>query len=93
MFKRNKISSSVLAVMGGLQLAGTSPALAQVTERVEVTGSLIRKIDSETSLPTTTLKAEDLQRVGATNAEQVVKFITQNQSGTCLLYTSPSPRD
>ena len=82
MFKRNKISSSVLAVMGGLQLAGTSPALAQVTERVEVTGSLIRKIDSETSLPTTTLKAEDLQRVGATNAEQVVKFITQNQSGT-----------
>lgn len=82
MFKRTKLSSGVLIALGGVLLATSAPSFAQTTERVEITGSLIRKIDSETSLPTTTLKADDLRRLGATNAEQVVKFITQNQSGT-----------
>lgn len=65
---------------------GPLPVLAQSggesVQRVEVTGSLIRRIDSETSLPVTTIRSEDLQRVGVTNAEQAVQFITQQQGGT-----------
>lgn len=82
MFQRTKVSTGVRIALGFAVGVSAMPAFAQAVDRVEITGSLIRKIDSETSLATTTLKADDLQRVGATNAEQVVKFITQQQGGT-----------
>ena len=45
-----------------------------------ITGSSIRQISSETALPVTVLKAEDLAKAGVTNAEQALAFITSNQS-------------
>jgi iron complex outermembrane recepter protein len=88
MFKRTKICVGVTAALGGALLTASLPAAAQAPAasqsdmRIEITGSLIRRIDGETSLPTVSLKAEELQRAGATNAESVVKFITQQQGGT-----------
>ena len=52
----------------------------QLAQRVEITGSSIRQISSETALPVTVLKTEDLAKVGVTNAEQAMAFITSNQS-------------
>ncbi len=54
----------------------------QTLDRVEVTGSLIRRIEGETALPVITISVEELQKAGVTNAEQAVKFITQAQGGT-----------
>ncbi len=92
MFKRTKISSGVLVAIGGavqstvLIAAGTmlvpAATLAQEATRIEITGSLIRRIEGETSLPVVTIRADDLARSGVTNAEQAVKFITQQQGGT-----------
>lgn len=83
MFKRTKVMTGVLTALGGALLATSVPTFAQSGgDRVEVTGSLIRRIDAESSLPVTTLRADDLVKVGVTNAEQVVKFITQQQGGT-----------
>jgi len=82
MFKRTKVSTGVLVALGGALLATSLPVLAQSGERVEITGSLIRRIDGESALPTVQLKAEDLKRSGATNAESIVTFITQQQGGT-----------
>lgn len=87
MLRRTQISAAALVAIGGAFGVGTALTLAptdaraQVDTRVEITGSLIRRTDAETALPVTTLKAEDLQRIGVTNAEQVVKFITQQQGG------------
>jgi iron complex outermembrane receptor protein len=81
MFKRNKVCTGVLVALGGTLLATALPSFAQDAQRIEITGSLIRRIDGETALPVTNLRTEDLQRAGATNAESVVKFITQQQGG------------
>jgi iron complex outermembrane receptor protein len=81
MFKQSKIGSAVLLALGGALLAPVA-VQAQDTQRIEVTGSLIRRISSETASQIVTLRSEDLQKAGVTNAEQAVKFITQQQGGT-----------
>ncbi|MBV8465149.1 MAG: hypothetical protein JO218_04315, partial [Burkholderiales bacterium] len=45
------------------------------TEKIEVTGSSIKKISKETSLPVTTLTKEDIARTGATTAQDLVNLI------------------
>jgi iron complex outermembrane recepter protein len=85
MFKKTRLNTC-LALAFGSAITGfavaPAPALAQTAERIEITGSLIRRIEGETALPVVTLKADDLLKAGVTNAEQVVKFITQQQGGT-----------
>src|SRR5512137_420860 len=87
MFRAKKISLAVSAALSS-GLIGMAPnALAQATgaqalERVEVTGSLLRRIEGETSLPTTTLSTDEIVKAGATNAEQAMNLVTQNQGGT-----------
>jgi len=89
MLRAKKISLAVSAALGS-GLIGMAPnALAQATgtqaqalERVEITGSLLRRIEGETSLPTTTLGVDEIVKAGATNAEQAMNLVTQNQGGT-----------
>jgi iron complex outermembrane receptor protein len=88
MLKRTKLSLAVGAALSA-GIAGFTPvALAQAQptaqklDRVEITGSLIRRIEGETSLPVTTISVSDLQKAGVTNAEQAVQYITQQQGGT-----------
>lgn len=68
------------ATVAYAQTPPPAPA-SQSLQRVEVTGSLIRRIDAETSLPVTIIRTEELQRAGVTNAEQAVQFISQQQGG------------
>lgn len=92
MFRKKHLGLAVSAAFGGVTglLAIASPAMAQsqtTLDRVEITGSMLRRIEGETALPVTTLRAEELEKAGVTNAEQAVKFITQQQGG---LVTSSS---
>ena len=58
----------------------TPPVLAQQQlDRVEITGSSIKRVDAETALPVTVLRVEDLQKQGVTTAEQALKHIAANQ--------------
>lgn len=52
--------------------------------RVEITGSAIKRIDAETAVPVTVLKAEDLKKEGITTIEQVLSnlSVSQSQTGT-----------
>ena len=61
--------------------AQQSPPEVQTLERIEITGSLIKRIEGETALPIVTITAEELARAGITNAEEAVRLITQNQGG------------
>jgi iron complex outermembrane receptor protein len=76
MFKRTKISTAALLAVAGFL---SSTAMAQGSQRIEVTGSAIKRIDSETSIAVTVLKTADLAKLGVTNAEQALAFIAQNQ--------------
>ncbi len=86
MFKVNAVALAVAGAVGSLALAPAATAQTsggtQALERVQVTGSFIKRIEGETALPVVTLSVEELTRAGVTNAEQAVKMITQQQGGT-----------
>jgi iron complex outermembrane receptor protein len=71
-----------LAFGGGVSTAllVAAPAFAQTTDgnvqRVEVTGSSIKRIDAESALPVQILNREDIARTGVSNAEQLLKTIS-----------------
>ena len=79
-----------VAVAGALTAVGafsSGAAFAQAApekkvERIEVTGSLIKRVDGEAALPVVVISIEELTKAGVTNAEQAVKLITQQQGGT-----------
>jgi iron complex outermembrane receptor protein len=51
-------------------------------QRVEVTGSSIKRLAAESSLPVTTLRASDFIKQGLTTAQEVLNTIPMNQSAT-----------
>ena len=62
------------------------PALAQQAapqklEKVEVTGSSIKRVQDEGALPIQVITKADIDRAGITSAEQLVATITANGSG------------
>ena len=80
MFKRTKISVGALVAMGAFAAV---PTFAQdSTQRVEVTGSAVRRIAAETALPVTVLKAEDIARSGVTNTVDLLRILPSVQGST-----------
>ena len=77
MLKRTRISVAIGAAFG-IGLAGLAPsAMAQQQlDRVEVTGSSIKRIEGETALPVQVITREDIQRTGATNVEQLMQTVS-----------------
>jgi iron complex outermembrane recepter protein len=53
MFKQTKVCTGVLLALGGALLVPVA-AQAQDTQRIEVTGSRIKRTDSETFAPSST---------------------------------------
>jgi iron complex outermembrane receptor protein len=81
MFRRTKVCSAVLMAIGGTLALGVAPAFGQQTlDRVEITGSSIKRIDAETALPVTIVTREEIARSGATNMEQLVAQLASSSS-------------
>ncbi|MEJ7136916.1 TonB-dependent receptor plug domain-containing protein [Amphibiibacter pelophylacis] len=81
MFTRTALSASLLAAFATSTLA-QSPAVAPLPEiksleRVEVTGSRIKRIDTETSQPVFTLSREAIQAQGLSSLGDVLKNLPQ----------------
>lgn len=79
MFRLKHVSWAVMALCAG-GAATVAVAQQQQLERVEITGSSIRRVDAETALPVTVIKTEDLVKQGVTTVEQAIKAIAANQS-------------
>ncbi len=80
MFKKTRVSTAVLVAIGGSLGLATLPALAQqAVERIEITGSAIKRIDAETVVPVTTFRAEDLRAQGITSIEQILSQLSAAQ--------------
>ncbi len=93
MFNRTQLSIAVSAALA-TALVGTSPAvMAQTTQqldRVEVTGSSIKRIGAETALPVQIITREEIARTGASNVEQLMQTIAANSSSGSLTNSSAS---
>lgn len=88
-FQRSVLARSVLIACGATaSVLAVQPAFAQEAstqlQRVEVTGSAIKRIDAETSVPVTVVKMDDLVKQGVTTIEQVLAklSVVQAQQGT-----------
>lgn len=71
MFKRTQLCSSLLVAFGGgvaafsgTALAQSAPTDSQAVERVEVTGSRVRRIDAEAAAPVQVVNREQIQQSG-----------------------------
>ena len=78
MFTRTKICSAVLAAFGSVLAVGPVFAQPQL-ERVEITGSAIRRIDAESALPVQVIKKEDIARTGATSVTDLLQRLNYVQ--------------
>jgi iron complex outermembrane receptor protein len=72
------------AIVVGLGVSGAvmaqQAADSAPMQRVEITGSAIKRIDAETAVPITVIKMEDLKKQGVTTIEQVMSNLTVSQS-------------
>ena len=70
---------AALTIAFGGSIVATSSLAQQQLERVEITGSAIKRIDAETAVPVTVLKVDDLKKEGVTTIEQVMERISAAQ--------------
>jgi len=83
MFRRTKVCSAVLVAFGGTLALGAAPAFGQQTlERVEITGSSIKRIEAEGASPVLILKKEDIERSGATSTTDLLRKLSTVQGST-----------
>ena len=94
-----------IGVTAAATLLAFSPfAQAQDEERIEevvVTGSFIKGTPIDSESPVTVLDRDQLTRQGSPSIVEIVRRLSassgvdgeSNQFQSCLLYTSPSPRD
>ena len=78
-FQRRKVAA-LLGVAGCSWLAG---GLSQAQDiRVNVTGSNIKRVDTETAAPIETITREQINQTGFQTISEVVRSITANNNGT-----------
>jgi iron complex outermembrane recepter protein len=72
-----------LIVMGLVAFGFGSAVTAQTTapQRIEITGSSIKRIQAEGALPVQTISRTEIERAGIVSAEQLVATITANGTG------------
>ncbi|ALV09065.1 TonB-dependent receptor [Roseateles depolymerans] len=80
----HKLSAVSLAV-ATIVAAAAFPALAQdaeqtTLERVVVTGTAIKRLDAESSVPVTTFKMNEIREAGLTTVEQILSTLTASQA-------------
>jgi len=57
-------------------------AQEQQLDKVEITGSAIKRIDAETAVPVTIMKVEEIKKQGITTVEQLISQLSGSQTST-----------
>jgi iron complex outermembrane receptor protein len=82
MIKETTISRAVRVMFASGLAVGMQAAIAQTSapeapiQRVEVTGSSLKRVDSETALPVTTVSKADIAKIGATSTQELLSTIS-----------------
>jgi iron complex outermembrane receptor protein len=76
---RTALAAALAAAFGLVSAEAFAQAAEPVKiQRVEVTGSSIKRLDNETALPVQTIKREDIDKSGVTTAAELLKNISAN---------------
>ena len=76
-FRRSRCTHAVLLALGSISLN----TYAQTIQRVEITGSSIKRIEGEAALPVEIIKREDIDKSGVTTAAELLQKISSNVGG------------
>jgi iron complex outermembrane receptor protein len=73
-----RLALALLAAgLAGAAAAQDAPAQQQL-ERITITGSSIKRVESETALPVTVMTRDQIEKTGATNVEDILRRIGAN---------------
>lgn len=80
MFKKTRLSTSLmLAISAGAFVPATFAQNSETLQRVEITGSSIKRIASEGALPVQIISAKEILRSGATTVAEVIQKLPSMQ--------------
>jgi iron complex outermembrane receptor protein len=87
-FQRTRLCYCILSAWGALASMAPSmvraqapaPDQAAAVQRVEITGSSIKRVDAESALPVQTVSRDQIDKLGVTNTEQLLQNISANSS-------------
>ncbi|MFL6660826.1 MAG: TonB-dependent receptor plug domain-containing protein, partial [Rhizobacter sp.] len=83
MFRRTKVCTGLALAFGGTLAISVAPAVAQQTlERVEITGSNIKRTDTETASPVQIISKEEIERSGKTSVAEYLQTLTADAQGS-----------
>jgi iron complex outermembrane recepter protein len=75
------VSLALIAPVVTTSFAQTTPAEPQKVERVEITGSNIKRVQNEGALPVQVITREQLDRSGTNTVEQFISQLSSNGNG------------
>ncbi len=76
------VAATLMTLNVNAQTAPVAPVAPAVkAEKIEVTGSSIKRIEGESALPVETITREDIDKVGVTTAAELLQKITSNVGG------------
>src|SRR5262245_31805852 len=81
MFKRTRLSAAAVISIG-LPLIAPHLALAQDGQRVEVTGSRIKRVDAETASPVQIISRDDIERSGKATVGEYLQTLSADGQGS-----------
>jgi iron complex outermembrane recepter protein len=82
MFRRSRVSLAAALAVGGVSVLATSGAFAQDAQRVEVTGSSIRRTDAETASPVQIITKQDIEQAGKGTVAEYLQTLTADGQGS-----------
>lgn len=82
MFKRSKLSLALSVAFSAGVAVQALPAAAQTLERVEITGSNIKRVDAETSSPILVVTRADIESSGKLTLAEVIQGLPINNNGS-----------
>lgn len=83
--RKTRLCTAMMVACGGVMLSAGQGARAQDTqtlERVEITGSNIRRIASETASPVQTLTREDIDKSGRGSVAELLQTLSVDNQGS-----------
>ncbi len=89
MFRKTKLCTGLMVACGGVLLsagqsavAQTTPVPAQSLERVEITGSNIRRADAETASPVQVISKKEIDQAGKGTVAEYLQTLTSDGQGS-----------
>ncbi len=83
MFKRTRISNSVLLALGGALLSPATFVFAQAdAQRIEITGSNIRRVDAESASPVQVITKQEIDQAGKGTVAEYLQTLTADGQGS-----------